>query len=157
MHPIERLRYVARSHGGDQRLLVRETAGALRGLGLDPAGMVVACRRIVERHPTSGPLWWLCSSVVAAPAPFEVASRLADRIEDDPTPEVLIDSLAPDATVAVLGWPDLAGEATTDEHSHHSGPDVGWRSTIRRQATTSPAGSSPSPRSAPAVSRTSRR
>ena len=36
MHPIERLRYVARSHGGDQRLLVRETAGALSGLGLDP-------------------------------------------------------------------------------------------------------------------------
>ena len=55
---------------------------------------MVACRRIVERHPTSGPLWWLCSSVVAAPAPFEVAARLADRIEDDPTPEVLIDALA---------------------------------------------------------------
>ena len=40
-------------------------------------------------------------------------------------------------------------------HSHHSGPHVGWRSTMRRQATTSPAGSSPRPRSAPAVSRTS--
>src|SRR4051812_47904986 len=111
VHPIERLRYVARSHGGDQRLLVRETAGALRGLGLDPAGLVVACRRIVERHPTSGPLWWLCSSVVAAPAPFEVAARLADRIEDDPTPEVLIDALPADATITLLGWPDLAGEA----------------------------------------------
>ena len=111
MHPIERLRYVARSHGGDQRLLVRETAGALRGLGLDPAGIVVACRRIVERHPTSGPLWWLCSSVVAAPSPFEAAARLADLIEDDPTPEVLIDALPADATVTVLGWPDLAGEA----------------------------------------------
>ena len=111
MHPIERLRYVARSHGGDQRLLVRETAGALRGLGLDPAGLVVACRRIVERHPTSGPLWWLCSSVVAAAAPFEVAARLADRIEDDPTPEAIIDALPADATVTVLGWPDLGGEA----------------------------------------------
>ena len=111
VHPIERLRYVARARGADAESLVRETAGALRGLGLDPSGLVVACRRIVERHPTSGPLWWLCSSVVASPAPFEVASRLADRIEDDPTPEVLIESLAPDATVTVLGWPDLAGEA----------------------------------------------
>ncbi len=111
MHPIERLRYVARSHGGDQRLLVRETAGALRGLGLDPAGIVVACRRIVERHPTSGPLWWLCSSVVAAPSPFEAAARLADFIEDDPTPEGVIDALPAEATVTVLGWPDLAGEA----------------------------------------------
>lgn len=111
VHPIERLRYVARSHGGDQRLLVRETAGALRGLGLDPAGLVVACRRIVERHPTSGPLWWLCSSVLAAPDPFSAAARLADSIEEDPTPEVLIDALPADATVTVLGWPDLAGEA----------------------------------------------
>ena len=111
MHPIERLRYVARSHGGDQRLLVRETAGALRGLGLDPAGLVVACRRIVERHPTSGPLWWLCSSVLAAPDPFSAAARLADSIEEDPTPEVLIDALPPDSVVTLVGWPDLAGEA----------------------------------------------
>jgi hypothetical protein len=111
VHPIERLRYVARSHGGDQRLLVRETAGALRGLGLDPAGLVVACRRIVERHPTSGPLWWLCSSVLAAPDPFSAAARLADSIEEDPTPEVLIDALPADAVVTLLGWPDLAGES----------------------------------------------
>ena len=40
--------------------------------------------------------------------------------------------------------------------SHHSGPLVGCRSTIRRQATTSPDGSRPRPRSAPAVSRTER-
>ncbi len=39
-------------------------------------------------------------------------------------------------------------------HSHHNGPHVGWRSTMRRQATTNPAVSSPSPRSAPAVPRT---
>ena len=49
--------------------------------------------------------------MVAAPAPFEVAARLADRIEDDPTPEVIIDALPVDATVTLLGWPDLAGEA----------------------------------------------
>ena len=111
MHPIERLRYVARSQGGDQRALVRETAGALRGLGLDPAGLVVACRRIVERHPSSGPLWWLCSSILAAGEPFAVARALADEIEDDPTPDVLVEVLPDGATVCVLGWPDLAGEA----------------------------------------------
>ncbi len=111
MHPIERLRYVARTHGGDQRMVVRETAGALRGLGLDGAGLVVACRRIVERHPTSGPLWWLCASVLTATDPFATASRLADEIEDDPTPDVLIEALPADAVVTVVGWPDLAGEA----------------------------------------------
>ncbi len=111
MHPIERLRYVARSQGGDQRVLVRETASALHGLGLDPAGLVVACRRIVERHPSSGPLWWLCSSMLAAAEPFRVASSLADLIDDDPTPDVLVQTIPDDATVCIVGWPDLVGEA----------------------------------------------
>lgn len=92
-------------------MLVRETAGALRGLGLDPAGLVVACRRIVERHPTSGPLWWLCASVLAAPDPYRCASALADELEADPTADVVFDSLPDEATVCVIGWPDLAGEA----------------------------------------------
>lgn len=111
MHPIERLRYVARASGGDQRMLVRETAGALRGLGFDPAGLVVACRRIVERHPTSGPLWWLCASILAAPDPYRCAASLADDLETDPTPDVLVEALPDDATVCVVGWPDLIGEA----------------------------------------------
>ena len=40
-------------------------------------------------------------------------------------------------------------------HNHHSGPDVGWRSTMRRQATTSRPGRARGRASAPAVSRTS--
>ncbi|MBA3289003.1 MAG: hypothetical protein H0U21_13480, partial [Acidimicrobiia bacterium] len=66
MHPIERLRFVARAQGADAESLVRETAGALRGLGLDPAGLVVACRRIVERHPSCGVLWWLCARMLTS-------------------------------------------------------------------------------------------
>jgi hypothetical protein len=111
MHPIERLRYVARASGGDQRMLVRETAGALRGLGFDPAGLVVACRRIVERHPNSGPMWWLCASVLAAPDPYRCAARLADELEADPTPDALVEALPDAATICVIGWPDLIGDA----------------------------------------------
>lgn len=111
MHPIERLRYVARSQGGDQRVLVDETATALRGLGLDPAGVVVACRRIIERHPTSGPLWWLCSSVLTAPDPLRAARGLADEVIDDPTADHLVTAISDDATVCLIGWPDLIGEA----------------------------------------------
>jgi hypothetical protein len=115
MHPIERLRYVARAEGADARSLVRETAGALGGLGLDPAGLVVACRRIVERHPGCGPLWWLCANVLADPAVFEPranpAIRWADEIVDDPTPRHLVDELPDGARVLVVGWPDLAGDA----------------------------------------------
>jgi hypothetical protein len=92
-------------------MLVRETAGALRGLGFDPAGLVVACRRIVERHPSSGPLWWLCASVLAASDPYRCAAALADALEADPTPDVLVEVLPDDATICLVGWPDLIGEA----------------------------------------------
>lgn len=111
MHPIERLRYVARASGGDQRMLVRETAGALRGLQFEPAGLVIACRRIVERHPTSGPLWWFCSSLLTAARPFDAAYELASEVEHDRTPDHLFDLLPDDATVCVVGWPDLIGDA----------------------------------------------
>ncbi|MCE9622994.1 MAG: hypothetical protein K8R99_11675 [Actinomycetia bacterium] len=111
MHPIERLRYIARSYGGDPRTLVVETASALRALGADPAGLVVACRRIVERHPTSGPLWWLCAHMLTDTDPWAVARRLASEIADDPTADQLADALPLEATVCVVGWSDLIGEA----------------------------------------------
>lgn len=111
MHPIERLRYLARSSGADQRVLVSETADALRALQSDPAGLVVSCRRIVERHPTSGPLWWLCAHLLTSTDPASTARELAGVIELDPTPDLLVDALPDGATVCLIGWPDLAGEA----------------------------------------------
>ena len=92
-------------------MLVRETAGALRGLRMEPAGLVVACRRIVERHPTSGPLWWLCASILTSADPFTTANQLASEVECDVTPDHLYELLPDDATVCVVGWPDLVGDA----------------------------------------------
>ncbi|MBK9180610.1 MAG: hypothetical protein IPM45_13810 [Acidimicrobiales bacterium] len=111
MHPIERLRYVARASGTDHALLVRETAGALAALGFDPPGIVTACRRIIERHPTSGPLWWLACRVLVADDPVAEAWRAADDLADDPTAFELAHALPDDATVLVLGWPEQIGEA----------------------------------------------
>ena len=111
VHPIERLRYVARAQGADAESLVRETAGALRGLGLDMAGLVVACRRIVERHPTSGPLWWLCARMLTSSDPNAAARNAVDQIEHDATIDRLIAELPDGATVATIGWPDLIGYA----------------------------------------------
>jgi hypothetical protein len=112
VHPIERLRYVARSSGVPQAILVRETAAALGGLGFDPAGLVTACRRVLDRHPTSGPLWWLCARVLTAvDDPDTEGWRCADELEDDRTVEELAHALPADAVVCVLGWPELAGEA----------------------------------------------
>lgn len=111
MHPIERLRFVARAAGADQRVLARETAMALQGLRLDSSGLVTACRRIVERHPTSGPVWWLCATVLTAADPFEAAWEAVELLDADQTANVLVAALPEDATVCVVGWPDLAGEA----------------------------------------------
>jgi hypothetical protein len=111
MHPIEHLRYIARADGADPRLLVAETAAALRSLRADSAGLVVACQRIVQRHPLCGPLWWLCSRIVTAVDPMDEARRAAAEIDADPTAGHLAAALADDSTVCVLGWPDIVGEA----------------------------------------------
>lgn len=105
MHPIERLRYVARADGAGPALLVRETALALCELELDPQSLVLACRRIVERHPTMAQLWWLCAQVVTAPDPFARARELAHDIERDRTTDHLDDVLPDDASVLIVGWP----------------------------------------------------
>jgi hypothetical protein len=111
MHPIERLRYVARASGADHALLVRETAGALSAFGDDPPGMVTACRRIVDRHPASAPLWWLCARVLTAADAMVEAWRAADEIDGDTTATELAHALPSDSTVCVLGWPELASES----------------------------------------------
>jgi hypothetical protein len=111
VHPIERLRYVARASGADQSMLVRETAHALAAFGDDPTGLVTACRRIIDRHPASGPLWWLCARVLTGEDARREAWAAADEIDEDPTPRELAHALAENATACVVGWPELVGEA----------------------------------------------
>lgn len=111
MHPIERLRYVARASGADQALLVRETAQALAAFRDDPAGLVAASRRIVDRHPTSGPLWWLCARLLTAPDGHREAWQAVETIEGDATAAELAFALPEEATVCVVGWPEIVGEA----------------------------------------------
>ncbi len=105
MHPIEHLRYVARARGADPISLVRETAAALGGLIHEPAGIVLAVRRIVQRHPTAGSLWWLCSHVLGANDPFAAIRRCEDELEADKTIKTLRDLVPQDAVVCVVGWP----------------------------------------------------
>lgn len=129
MHPIEHLRYVARARGADPASLVRETAQALTSMRFDPSGLVVACRRIVERHPDCGPLWWLCARMLTASDPFEMAWDIADEIAHDPTPVELSRRIPDDSIVVTVGWPDVVGRALARRgdvtvyvvDSHHQG------------------------------------
>jgi hypothetical protein len=112
MHPIEHLRYVARAAGEGPALIAREAAGALAAFGDDPAGLVTACRRLVDRQPTCGPMWWLAARVLGAPGDGAgEAWRAAEELEDDATVDQLIRHLPDDALVTVLGWPEQAGAA----------------------------------------------
>lgn len=111
MHPIERLRYVARASGDGPSLLVREAAGALASFSDDPAALVTACRRLVDRQPHNAPIWWLAARVLASGDAANEAWVAAEELENDPTPRVLRDELPPEARVLVLGWPEQVAGA----------------------------------------------
>jgi hypothetical protein len=107
MHPIERLRWVARAPEGDVSMVAAEAAGALAAFADDPAGLVIASRRLIERRPAAGPLWWLASRVLCALDPVLEAIEAAADLERDRTPVALAGDL-PGGTVAIVGWPDQA-------------------------------------------------
>jgi hypothetical protein len=111
VHPIERLRYVARAGDVDAVVLVQESAGALAGLGDDPGGMLLSCRRLLARHPACGPLWSLSARMLVSPDPRSEGFRYASLVEDDATSRVLAAELAQEARITVLGWPDVIGDA----------------------------------------------
>ena len=111
MHPIERLRYVARASGVSQRVIVQETASALASFGSDPQGLVTACRRIVSRQPTSGPLLWFGARVLTAGDPGREIWTAAGELQADTTAAELAHAIPQDSVVTVLGWPDEIGEA----------------------------------------------
>lgn len=90
---------------------MRETASALSAFGSDPSGLITACRRVVARQPTSGPVWWLAARVLTAPEPMHEAWEAVEEMQRDGTSRELAYALPNDATVCVLGWPDTIGDA----------------------------------------------
>jgi len=111
MHPIERLRYVARAGGVDQGELVREAAAALSGLTDDPGGLIMSCRRLLVRHPTAGALWFLCARLLTAGDVRAEAWAATEELEHDGTPGHLARLLPDEATITVVGYPELAALA----------------------------------------------
>jgi hypothetical protein len=95
VHPIERLRYVARTNWAGPSMLAAEAAWALGDLAQhDAPALVPACRRLLDRQPGCGPLWWVAARVLGARDPVREAEVCAEELEDDPTRE-LVDDLVP--------------------------------------------------------------
>lgn len=84
---------------------------ALGSLRADHRNLVVACRRIVERHPEVGPLWWMGARLLTADDPASLAWELADEIDGDGAARTVGAAVPGEATVVTIGWPEIAGEA----------------------------------------------
>jgi hypothetical protein len=108
---MERLRDVARHGAPEHGVLAQEAASALSGLADDPAGLVLACKRLVDRHPAAGPLWSMCARVLTSGDPGREAWRCLSELDDDLTASYVVQLLPDEATVTVLGWPEVAARA----------------------------------------------
>ena len=138
MHPIERLRFVARSRGAPPDVLVMESAAALMAFRDDPAGMVAACRRIIDRQLDCGPLWWLCARMLCGPDAAYEARDAVELFDADPTEQRLVealDALGSEESVPLLvpmlaGGPDRvlidADDAADARHAAERGRPVWW-------------------------------
>jgi hypothetical protein len=94
VHPIERLRYVARAEWAPPALLASEAAWGLGELAQhEEAAVLPACRRLIDRHPGCGPLWWVAARILTAGDPVAEAGRCADALDDDLTADLLAEEL----------------------------------------------------------------
>jgi hypothetical protein len=114
VHPIERLRAVARARDLEQTLLASEAASVLGSLASDPMSLLTSCRRLIDRHPAAGALWWACARLLAVDDARAEARRIALDLDDDPARIDLSLELPDGAVVAVVpdaaGGSDLAGD-----------------------------------------------
>lgn len=109
VHPMERLRYVARAGDVPVVPLVRESAAALVTMADDPMGLLTSCRRLVDRRPGCAPLVWLAARMLTGADPRSEARDAMAEIEADPTGHELDHGLGHGWTVAALDDSDIAG------------------------------------------------
>lgn len=109
VHPIERLRYVARAGDVPATMLARETAFALADFVGDDAMLQIACQRIIARQPTAGALVWLVAHVLGSPNQRQALWNAVEQLEDDDPATALASALPDGARIATVGWP-VAGE-----------------------------------------------
>lgn len=113
MHPIERLRFVARAQDLPSALLAAEAASALVMFSDEPAALVSASRRVLSRQLSCGPLWWVCARLLAAESVRGAASDSISELESDTT--IASASLALDALAAERAAAAFNADEDSDE------------------------------------------
>ena len=114
VHPIERLRYLARAGSVPAAPLVREAAAALASFCDDPKGLLTASRRLLDRRCDCAPLVWLAARMLTAADPRSEAAQVVREMDADPTAQVLcdgLDSLRTGSSVLAIGDSELLDAA----------------------------------------------
>lgn len=94
MHPIERLRWIARDEGESATELATEAAWTLGELAAsEPTALLTACRRLLERHPACGPLYWTAARLLTADDPVMEARAVSKELCADRTAGHLVAAL----------------------------------------------------------------
>lgn len=97
MHPIERLRWIARLEGESDSTVAGEAAWLLGELSTtEPPAVLTASRRLVLRRPACGPLWWACARILESAGSddvLDIAQQIALELAADTVPAKLALSL----------------------------------------------------------------
>lgn len=93
MHPIERLRYVARAGSAPDRILVAESVPAFAAFVDSPGALLISLRQLIARQPESPGLVVLGARMLSALDPIDTAWAFVDELESERT-EYVADELA---------------------------------------------------------------
>lgn len=147
MHPIERLRWIARAEGEADTALAAEAAFTLAELAeQEPVALLTASRRLLERHPACGPLWWVCARLLEEASgadPYESGRRLAVELVGDgvarslaralradlSSNDVIVATLPNEALGAALGLGAATGSASSPLTGSSATASLLWRPT----------------------------
>ncbi len=154
VHPIERLRYVARAGSAPDRILVAESVPALGAFAHRPGAMLVALRQLIVRQPKSPGLLALAAHMVQSLDPVEAGWAFAEALQADGTIDqaeeiALVESGGTDVIDSLVSGPSevLVPMGTTAwiEHARAAGrslvivtprgtrlPQLLWKSYLER-------------------------
>ncbi|MBX7159232.1 MAG: hypothetical protein K1X95_02990 [Acidimicrobiia bacterium] len=105
MHPIERIRALARASWLDPKSIAIEATEAIGDayVWMDEPAAVAVARRLLAWHPYCGPLWWACGEVLNAVDPAQASRDVVRCLLDDTTGLALDVALPEGARPLVVG------------------------------------------------------
>lgn len=119
MHPIERLRYVARAGSAPDRILVAESIPALAAFSHTPQMLLVALRQLIARQPESPGLLAVGAHMLHSLDPIDAGWSFSQSLDDDRTVDI-----AETTAIAESGGTDVIDSIASGRGANGSGVEV---------------------------------